>query len=89
MLVSRGADVIGGDALPPDLARDAAGAAEPSPRPLEDVEREHIARALRYHADNRSHTARALGISRATLIKKIRHYGLGARPAPPSRGRIP
>ena len=87
MLVSRGADTIQADALPVDLARGDGSAATQAPRPLEDMEREHIARALRYHADNRSHTALALGISRATLIKKIRHYGLGARNAPPSRGR--
>jgi DNA-binding protein Fis len=28
------------------------------------------------HSGNRTHAARELGISRATLIKKIRAYGL-------------
>lgn len=48
-----------------------------APQSLDDVERLHIAQTLRDHDHNRTHTARALGISRATLIKKIRDYGLG------------
>lgn len=87
MLVSRGASALEPDALPADLARTEGPGIEQAPRPLDEVEREHIARTLRYHADNRSHTARTLGISRATLIKKIRQFGLGARSAPSSRGR--
>ncbi|MFP5356167.1 MAG: sigma-54-dependent transcriptional regulator [Gemmatimonadota bacterium] len=45
-------------------------------RSLYEVEREHIERTLRRHDGNRTHAARELGISRATLIKKIREYGL-------------
>jgi transcriptional regulator of acetoin/glycerol metabolism len=40
------------------------------------VERTHIERTLRAHTGNRTHTSRELGISRATLIKKIKAYGL-------------
>jgi DNA-binding NtrC family response regulator len=43
------------------------------------VERAHIERTLRAHGDNRTRAARELGISRATLIKKIRDYDLGER----------
>ncbi len=43
---------------------------------LEDVERRHIGRALAYHGGNRSKTAKALGISRATLYEKLHRYGL-------------
>ena len=43
---------------------------------LEDVERRHIERTLRFHKGNRTHAARQLGISRATLIKKIKVYDL-------------
>ena len=46
------------------------------PRTLAEVEREHIERALRHHAGNRTRAARELGISRATLINKIRSYAL-------------
>jgi transcriptional regulator with PAS, ATPase and Fis domain len=45
------------------------------------VERAHIERTLRAHGDNRTRAARELGISRATLIKKIREYELGERPS--------
>ena len=46
------------------------------PKSLDEVERTHIERTLRAHTGNRTHTARELGISRATLIKKIKAYGL-------------
>jgi two-component system, NtrC family, response regulator AtoC len=50
------------------------------PRSLAEVERAHIERTLRAHAANRTRAARELGISRATLIKKIREFGLGDKP---------
>ncbi|MDB4883089.1 MAG: hypothetical protein JWL95_1855 [Gemmatimonadetes bacterium] len=50
-------------------------------RSLAEVERAHIDRTLRAHGANRTRTARELGISRATLIKKIREYELGERPS--------
>lgn len=46
------------------------------PRTLAQVEREQIERALRHHRGNRTRAARELGISRATLINKIRVYAL-------------
>lgn len=46
------------------------------PRTLDDVERDQIERTLRHHAGNRTRAARDLGISRATLINKIRGYAL-------------
>ena len=45
--------------------------------PLEEVERRYILEALRRCDDNRSKTATVLGISRSTLIEKIKKYGLG------------
>ena len=50
-------------------------------RSLAEVERAHIDKTLRAHGANRTRTARELGISRATLIKKIREYELGERPS--------
>jgi DNA-binding NtrC family response regulator len=53
------------------------GGGEPhQPRTLAQVEREQIERALRHHRGNRTRAARELGISRATLINKIRVYAL-------------
>ncbi|HEV2671937.1 MAG TPA: response regulator [Gemmatimonadales bacterium] len=43
---------------------------------LSEVERQHIERTLRHHGGNRTHAALELGISRATLINKIKAYSL-------------
>jgi two-component system, NtrC family, nitrogen regulation response regulator NtrX len=43
---------------------------------LSEVERQHIERTLRHHAGNRTRAAIELGISRATLINKIKAYSL-------------
>lgn len=52
---------------------------------LRTLERETIARSLRSTQGNRTHAARALGISVRTLRDKIRRYGL-AESNPPGRG---
>ncbi|HWZ57348.1 MAG TPA: sigma-54 dependent transcriptional regulator [Gemmatimonadaceae bacterium] len=76
-IMARGAGAIGPEHLPSDV-RDANGVGieHHVPKSLEEVERTHIERTLRVHAGNRTHAAKELGISRATLIKKIRVYGL-------------
>jgi DNA-binding NtrC family response regulator len=43
---------------------------------LAQLEAEHIRRVLRYHAGNTTRAARSLGISRSTLWRKMREYGL-------------
>jgi len=45
-------------------------------RTVADVEREHIERVLRYTDGNRTAASRILGISRVTLISKIKQYKL-------------
>lgn len=47
-----------------------------SPRKPSDEERTQIAEALTRNDGNRTHTARALGIPRSSLIYKIKRYGL-------------
>jgi transcriptional regulator with PAS, ATPase and Fis domain len=79
MIMGRGQQRIEAEQLPPDVRSASGGAVEHHvPKNLEDMERAHIERTLIAHAGNRTHAARELGISRATLIKKIKTYGLGA-----------
>jgi DNA-binding NtrC family response regulator len=86
LLLARGTAAV----LPQHLAAEVRGAGEEILAPhvsrtLSEVERAHIDRTLRAHGANRTHAARELGISRATLIKKIREYELGERPSVASR----
>ena len=43
-------------------------------RTLDDIEKSVILEALQYHRGNRTHTARALGISIRTLRNKLADY---------------
>ncbi len=53
-----------------------ANAAISIPRTLEQVEREHILATLRHFNGNQTHAAKALGISRSTLVRKLKCLGL-------------
>jgi DNA-binding NtrC family response regulator len=77
MIMARGGERVGVGHLPTEV-REASGAGVDHhvPRTLSEVERIHIDRTLRAHNANRTRAARELGISRATLIKKIKEYGL-------------
>jgi two-component system, NtrC family, response regulator AtoC len=80
MIVGRGADRIEVRHLPCEVRDSLAPNAEHYvPMTLEETERAHIERALEAHKGNRTHTATQLGISRATLIKKIKDYRLNPR----------
>jgi len=91
MLLARGAPALGPEHLPPDLrkaggtggvggggggAGGSGGERRHLPLTLADVERQHVERALRFHGGNRTRAAQELGISRATLINKIKVYAL-------------
>ena len=85
MLLARGAPALGAEHLPPDLRKaggtgggggGSGGERRHLPLTLADVERQHIERALRFHGGNRTRAAQELGISRATLINKIKVYAL-------------
>ena len=80
MIMARGHSDVRTDHLPSEV-RDAPGVTVDHhvPRTLAEVERAHIDRTLRYHQSNRTRAARELGISRATLIKKIKEFGLDGR----------
>ncbi|KPJ77612.1 MAG: hypothetical protein AMJ54_07400 [Deltaproteobacteria bacterium SG8_13] len=63
--------------LPPSVALPANGQASgASIAPIKFVEEEHIRQALKVLSNNHSRTARALGISRSTLIRKMKAYGI-------------
>jgi DNA-binding NtrC family response regulator len=81
MLMARGQAKIAVEHLPREV-QGASGAdvAHHVPRSLSEVERAHIDRTLKANHHNRTHAARELGISRATLIKKIREYNLAEKP---------
>ncbi|HZH80539.1 MAG TPA: response regulator [Gemmatimonadales bacterium] len=77
MILARGAAEIGIERppLPADPRRDDGGGRH-QPVALAEVERVHIERTLKFHGGNRTRSAQELGISRATLINKIKSYGL-------------
>jgi DNA-binding NtrC family response regulator len=80
VILCRGAE-IGVEHLPAELGGGGGAAAGPVLDPgdiltLEEVERRYVAQALQAKDRNRSQTAKALGISRSTLIEKIKKYGL-------------
>jgi DNA-binding NtrC family response regulator len=47
-----------------------------TPDSLEEAERRHLALVLRHTAGNKRKAAHVLGISRSTLLNKVRKYGL-------------
>ena len=80
MIVGRGMAHIDAQHLPAEVRDSSAPSTDHHvPRTLEEIERSHIERTLRAHNANRTHASRELGISRATLIKKIKEYGITSR----------
>jgi polyisoprenoid-binding protein YceI len=74
-------DVMLLDLDSPDLDRSALRRAvfpadTPEPDSLEAAERRHLALALQHTAGNKRRAAHLLGISRSTLLNKVRKYGL-------------
>lgn len=70
---------------PKDLPAEVRSPSAPRPRtggairPLEEVEREHVLRALELSGGNKAAAAAALGIGLATLYRKVKAYGAGWR----------
>lgn len=75
-LLSRG-EMILPEHLPARVrsaAEQTTAAAVPDAQRLEEIERHAIMQALREHQDNRTETAKALGISRRALIYKLQRF---------------
>jgi DNA-binding NtrC family response regulator len=51
----------------------------PEPESLDSAERRHLAEVLRHTGGNKRRAAHLLGISRSTLLNKVRKYGLEPR----------
>lgn len=68
----RRAGVIGPQDLPPECWTVSRRVLSP----LESMERDAIVQSLRDHGGNKIRAARALGMSRATIYRRIREYGI-------------
>jgi two-component system, NtrC family, response regulator AtoC len=79
LILGRGAAAVSVEHLPGEFrARPGIGDRRHTPLSLEDLERQHIERTLKHHTGNRTRAAIELGISRATLINKIKRYNIVA-----------
>jgi two-component system response regulator AtoC len=79
LILGRGQPAVSVEHLPGEFrARPGIGDRRHTPLSLEDLERQHIERTLKHHTGNRTRAAVELGISRATLINKIKRYNLTA-----------
>jgi DNA-binding NtrC family response regulator len=75
LILGRGKTELSVEHLPGEFrARPGIGDRRHTPLSLDDLERQHIERTLRHHSGNRTRASAELGISRATLINKIKRY---------------
>jgi two-component system response regulator AtoC len=72
-VILRKAGLVQPSDLPPEMDSTAAG---DSSRSLDELERQHILQLLDECGGNRSRVARILGISRRTVYRKLRQYGI-------------
>jgi DNA-binding NtrC family response regulator len=77
LILARGAPTVLLEHLPGEFRnRPGPGDRRHTPMTLDELERAHIERTLRHHGGNRTRAAQELGISRATLINKIKRYAI-------------
>ncbi|HSP36877.1 MAG TPA: GAF domain-containing protein [Frankiaceae bacterium] len=72
VLKQRRSGVIGVDDLPPEILT----VSRRTLSPIEAIERDAIVRSLLDARDNKAEAARALGMSRATIYRKVHEYGI-------------
>lgn len=77
LILGRGQPAVSLEHLPGEFRnRPGPGDRRHTPMSLDELERAHIERTLRHHGGNRTRAAQELGISRATLINKIKRYAI-------------
>jgi DNA-binding NtrC family response regulator len=77
LILARGQPLVALEHLPGEFRnRPGPGDRRHTPMTLDELERAHIERTLRHHGGNRTRAAQELGISRATLINKIKRYAI-------------
>ncbi len=69
-------DVITEHSLPKELFSENECDDAPPPMSLENMEKAHIIRILRYYDNNKQKASEVLGIGRKTLYRKIQKYGI-------------
>ncbi len=76
-ILAVGLQALGVEHLPGEFrARPGLGDRRHTPMSLAELDQGHIERTLQFHGGNRTRAAKELGISRATLINKIKRYQL-------------
>jgi sigma-54 dependent transcriptional regulator, acetoin dehydrogenase operon transcriptional activator AcoR len=70
-----------GQVMPEDLPPECWTVSRRVLSPLESIERDAIVQSLLDHGGNKIRAARALGMSRATIYRRIREYGIITSPA--------
>ena len=84
LILGRGNVSVTTEHLPAEFrAKGGGGERKHVPLSLDDLERQHIERTLKHHSGNRTRAADELGISRATLINKIRRFAIPTSPQAP------
>jgi DNA-binding NtrC family response regulator len=79
LILARGSQAVGLEHLPGEFRnRPGPGDRRHTPMTLDELERAHIERTMRHHGGNRTRAAQELGISRATLINKIKKFAIGS-----------
>jgi len=69
-----------GQITPDDLPPECWAVSRRMLSPLESIERDAIVQSLQDHEGNKIQAARALGMSRATIYRRIREYGIITSP---------
>jgi DNA-binding NtrC family response regulator len=76
VVLASGEEIVPEDLPPAVQGKAEAGAGASSHRTLADIEKAHILATLHEHGWNQARAAEELGISRSTLWRKLREYGI-------------